>query len=65
VKHVAPREDLALDAVGTEDGDGSVPARDVEDAAALGIYFLRSTARCSCCLVILERPSMPMRLASL
>ena len=27
-------------------------------------HFLRSTARC-CCLFILERPSMPIRLASL
>ena len=28
-------------------------------------HFLRSTARCNCCLFILERPSMPIRLASL
>ena len=28
-------------------------------------HFLRSTARCSCCFVIFERPSMPIRLASL
>ena len=28
-------------------------------------YFLRSTARCSCALFMRERPSMPIRLASL
>jgi hypothetical protein len=53
------------DGQAAEEEDGGVPVGDVEDAAGRRFYFLRSTARSSCCLFILERPSMPSFLASL
>ena len=58
------RRRRALDPGGAQERDGRIAVGDVEDPASHG-YFRRSTARCSCCLFILERPSMPIRLASL
>ena len=44
--------------------DRASAASSSEDSRSDHVYFLRSTARCSCALVIFERPSIPMLFAS-
>ena len=64
--HPEPGGEGLGDGLAIREPEGDMVKRLRVHAETLAIpYFLASTARCNCCLVICERPGMLRRLASL